>query len=78
MCVQKTIALNTPTEVELKPGKSLRVTLLDVSFSCLYKNCADGIQANHCAGAVMFLIENDTKAILYTGDIRCKLHVAMV
>lgn len=51
----KTIPLNTPAEIELKLGKSLRVTLLD---------------ANHCAGAVMFLIENDTKAILYTGDIR--------
>ncbi|KAM0806338.1 beta-lactamase-like protein, partial [Usnea florida] len=50
-----TIPLNAPTEIELKPGISLRVTLLD---------------ANHCAGAVMFLIENDTKAILYTGDIR--------
>lgn len=35
MCIQKTIALNTPTEIELKLGKSLRVTLLDVEFSCL-------------------------------------------
>lgn len=51
----KPIALNTPTEIELKLGKSIRVTLLD---------------ANHCAGAVMFLIEDDTNAILYTGDIR--------
>lgn len=28
-------------------------------------------QANHCAGAVMFLIESQVNAILYTGDIRC-------
>lgn len=27
---QKTIPLNTPTDIELKPGVSLRVTLLDV------------------------------------------------
>lgn len=29
-----------------------------------------GVQANHCVGAVMFLIEGEGKAILYTGDIR--------
>ena len=51
----KPIPLNAPTEIELRPGRSIRVTLLD---------------ANHCAGAVMFLIEDSTKAILYTGDIR--------
>ncbi|MCJ1224919.1 hypothetical protein MMC12_001566 [Toensbergia leucococca] len=51
----KTIPLSTPTEIELWPKKSIRVTLLD---------------ANHCAGAVMFLIEDETKAVLYTGDIR--------
>lgn len=28
------------------------------------------IQANHCPGSVMFLIEGDGKAVLYTGDIR--------
>lgn len=33
---------------------------------------SDVIQANHCAGAVMFLIEGDAKAVLYTGDIRCR------
>lgn len=33
MFVQKTIPLNAPTEIELKPGISLRVTLLDVRFS---------------------------------------------
>ncbi|KAI1087137.1 Metallo-hydrolase/oxidoreductase [Rostrohypoxylon terebratum] len=53
--VLKPIPLDTPTEVELEPGKNIRVTLLD---------------ANHCAGAVMFLIEGNGKAVLYTGDIR--------
>ncbi|RAK72580.1 putative DNA repair protein [Aspergillus fijiensis CBS 313.89] len=51
------IPLNTPTEIDLTPRLSIRVTLLD---------------ANHCTGAVMFLIEGDGKAILYTGDIRAE------
>ncbi|KAL4806879.1 hypothetical protein BDV18DRAFT_138375 [Aspergillus unguis] len=51
------IPLNTPTEIDLTPQHSIRVTLLD---------------ANHCTGAVMFLIEGDGKAILYTGDIRAE------
>jgi DNA cross-link repair 1C protein len=54
----KTIPLATPTVIDLAPGKSIRVTLFD---------------ANHCVGAVMFLIEGDGKAILYTGDIRSEL-----
>ncbi|KAL4942428.1 hypothetical protein BDV06DRAFT_192197 [Aspergillus oleicola] len=49
------IPLNTPTEIELTLKQSIRVTLFD---------------ANHCTGAVMFLIEGDGRAILYTGDIR--------
>ena len=53
--VQRPIPLNIPTEIELTPLQRIRVTLLD---------------ANHCAGAVMFLIEGQGKAILYTGDIR--------
>lgn len=36
---QKALPLNTPTEVELTPNSTIRVTLLD---------------ANHCPGAVMF------------------------
>jgi Cft2 family RNA processing exonuclease len=36
---QKTIPLETPTRIELKPGKEIQVTLFD---------------ANHCTGAVMF------------------------
>lgn len=49
------IPLQTPTVIELAPGNSIRVTLFD---------------ANHCPGAVMFLIEGNGKAIIYTGDIR--------
>ncbi|KAL4869142.1 hypothetical protein BDV12DRAFT_168343 [Aspergillus spectabilis] len=52
------IPLNTPTDIELTPRLFIRVTLLD---------------ANHCTGAVMFLIEGDGKAILYTGDIRSEI-----
>lgn len=51
----KPIPLETPTMIELKPGLSIRVTLFD---------------ANHCVGAVMFLIEGGGKSVLYTGDIR--------
>ncbi|EHA26341.1 hypothetical protein ASPNIDRAFT_120082 [Aspergillus niger ATCC 1015] len=51
------IPLNTPTELDLTPRLSIRATLFD---------------ANHCTGAVMFLIEGNGKAILYTGDIRAE------
>ncbi|CAK3950547.1 Hypothetical predicted protein [Lecanosticta acicola] len=53
--VLRAIPLETPTTIDLALGQSIRVTLFD---------------ANHCVGAVMFLIEGDGKAILYTGDIR--------
>ena len=53
----KPLPLDTPTTIELAPGNSIRVTLVD---------------ANHCIGAVMFLIEGDGKAVLYTGDIRAE------
>ena len=53
--ILKPIPLQTPTEIELAPNNKIRVTLFD---------------ANHCPGAVMFLIEGSSKAILYTGDIR--------
>ncbi|OJD15301.1 hypothetical protein ACJ73_08991, partial [Blastomyces percursus] len=51
------IPLQVPTEIELSPGNNVRVTLFD---------------ANHCPGAVMFLIEGNGKAIMYTGDIRAE------
>ncbi|KAI1111714.1 artemis protein [Nemania sp. NC0429] len=53
----KPLPLDTPTTIYLHPGSSLQVTLLD---------------ANHCVGAVMFLLEGYGKAVLYTGDIRCE------
>jgi hypothetical protein len=53
----KPLPLDTPTTLELTPGSQIRVTLID---------------ANHCVGAVMFLIEGDGKAVLYTGDIRAE------
>ncbi|TDZ28004.1 Protein artemis [Colletotrichum trifolii] len=51
----KPLPLDTPTTLELAPGKHIQVTLFD---------------ANHCPGSVMFLIEDGKYAILYTGDIR--------
>ncbi|KAJ6119325.1 hypothetical protein N7523_003605 [Penicillium sp. IBT 18751x] len=53
----RAIPLNTPTEIELTPRRRIRVTLFD---------------ANHCSGAVMFLIEGNDKAIIYSGDIRAE------
>ncbi|PTB71812.1 hypothetical protein M440DRAFT_1343181 [Trichoderma longibrachiatum ATCC 18648] len=53
--VIKPLPLESPTAIELQPGDFIQVTLFD---------------ANHCPGSVMFLIEGQGKAILYTGDIR--------
>jgi hypothetical protein len=53
----KPLPLDTPTTIELSPGNFIQVTLID---------------ANHCVGAVMFLIVGNGKAILYTGDIRAE------
>ncbi|KAI5843903.1 hypothetical protein DFP73DRAFT_69270 [Morchella snyderi] len=54
----KVIPMETPTVIELDSERSIRVTMFD---------------ANHCPGAVMFLIEGDGKAVLYTGDVRAEL-----
>lgn len=53
----KPLPLESPTVIELSPENKIRVTLFD---------------ANHCIGSVMFLIEGDGKAVLYTGDIRAE------
>lgn len=58
----KPLPLDTPVTIELAPGRTIQVTL----FS-----------ANHCAGAVMFLIEgrdagSERRAVLYTGDVRAE------
>jgi hypothetical protein len=53
----KPLPLDTPTTLELAPGNKIHVTLID---------------ANHCVGAVMFLIEGHGKAVLYTGDTRAE------
>ncbi|KAJ7020326.1 beta-lactamase-like protein, partial [Mycena alexandri] len=51
------LPLNTPTEIELANDESVTVTLFD---------------ANHCPGAVMFLIEGKKGAVLHTGDFRAE------
>jgi DNA cross-link repair 1C protein len=58
--ILKCIPLDTPTIIELSPGNEICVTLFD---------------SNHCIGAVMFLIEGNGKAILYTGDVRSETWV---
>lgn len=55
--VLRALPLHTPIELELGPKSRIQVTLFD---------------ANHCPGAVMFLIEGDGHTILYTGDIRAE------
>ncbi|KAF2261108.1 hypothetical protein CC78DRAFT_619695 [Lojkania enalia] len=51
------LPLDTPTVIELAPNNNIKVTLFE---------------ANHCIGAVMFLIEGHGNAVLYTGDIRAE------
>ncbi|KAH6915130.1 beta-lactamase-like protein [Coprinopsis sp. MPI-PUGE-AT-0042] len=53
----KPLPLNTPTEVELDASEKVTITLID---------------ANHCPGAVMFLIEGSRGAVLHTGDFRAE------
>ncbi|KAG8728386.1 hypothetical protein FRC12_021780, partial [Ceratobasidium sp. 428] len=51
------LPLNTPTKLEIGASEIATITLLD---------------ANHCPGAVMFLIEGRRGAVLHTGDIRAE------
>ncbi|PPQ91676.1 hypothetical protein CVT25_012889 [Psilocybe cyanescens] len=51
------LPLNTPTQFELDANESVTITLLD---------------ANHCPGAVMFLVEGERGAVLHTGDFRAE------
>ncbi|EED83235.1 predicted protein [Postia placenta Mad-698-R] len=53
----RTLPLYTPTTIELDDKKRVKLTLFD---------------ANHCPGAVMFLIEGDDGAVLHTGDFRAE------
>ncbi|OJA18082.1 hypothetical protein AZE42_09062 [Rhizopogon vesiculosus] len=52
-----TVPLNTPTEFELSSTETVTITLID---------------ANHCPGAVMFLIEGPRGTVLHTGDLRAE------
>ncbi|KAH7340610.1 hypothetical protein B0J17DRAFT_326791 [Rhizoctonia solani] len=52
-----TLPLNTPTKLDISPNETAMVTLLD---------------ANHCPGSVMFLIQGKRGAILHTGDVRAE------
>ncbi|KAH9959524.1 hypothetical protein BGW80DRAFT_1183450 [Lactifluus volemus] len=53
----KTLPLHTPTKIELCNNSTITLTLFD---------------ANHCPGAVMFLVEGDQGAVLHTGDFRAE------
>ncbi|KAH8984460.1 beta-lactamase-like protein [Lactarius akahatsu] len=53
----RTLPLNTPTKIELSDKQIVTLTLFD---------------ANHCPGAVMFLVEGSQGAVLHTGDFRAE------
>ncbi|EJT98796.1 hypothetical protein DACRYDRAFT_35001, partial [Dacryopinax primogenitus] len=49
------VSLNSPTKFEILADETVLITLLD---------------ANHCPGSVMFLVEGSRGAVLHTGDVR--------
>ncbi|KIJ59654.1 hypothetical protein HYDPIDRAFT_140447 [Hydnomerulius pinastri MD-312] len=51
------VPLNTPTEFDISDDETVTITLID---------------ANHCPGAVMFLIEGSRGSVLHTGDLRAE------
>ncbi|KAI9456327.1 hypothetical protein HD554DRAFT_2145601 [Boletus coccyginus] len=51
------VPLNTPTEFDISESETVTITLID---------------ANHCPGSVMFLIEGARGTILHTGDLRAE------
>ncbi|TFY79804.1 hypothetical protein EWM64_g4208, partial [Hericium alpestre] len=53
----RALPTNTPTTIELSDSESATITLID---------------ANHCPGAVMFLVESAKGAVLHTGDFRAE------
>ncbi|KAI6030614.1 beta-lactamase-like protein, partial [Pisolithus orientalis] len=53
----RAVPLHTPTEFELYDNETVTITLID---------------ANHCPGAVMFLIEGHRGSVLHTGDVRAE------
>ncbi|KAJ7597693.1 hypothetical protein C8J56DRAFT_1159547 [Mycena floridula] len=53
----RVLPLHTPTKIDISASEQVTVTLLD---------------ANHCPGAVMFLIEGEQGNVLHTGDFRAE------
>ncbi|KAL0946208.1 hypothetical protein HGRIS_012467 [Hohenbuehelia grisea] len=51
------ISLNTPTRYQLSEHETVTITALN---------------ANHCPGAIMFLLEGSKGAVLHTGDFRAE------